>query len=69
MLDLINRKNINMRQADEDIVFDLLHEEPVDAIPVEWIERSIPFQHPDDQDILISMIEKWKKGNETNEKV
>lgn len=38
----------------------------VDAIPVEWIERSIPFQHPDDQDILISMIEEWRKENETH---
>ena len=32
----------------------------VDAIPIEWIERSIPFQHPDDRDILISMIEVWR---------
>ena len=50
--------------TDEDIERVIDRQPTADVISIKWIERSIPFQHPDDQDILISMIEVWRKGND-----
>lgn len=62
-------------QEDEDIVFDIIHATPVDAIPIEWIKSWIDrnarntgytyvYVFP-----VVEMLDDWRKENETNEKV
>lgn len=38
---LINLDKIDLKQSDDNIVFDIIHAEPVDAIPVGWLESQI----------------------------
>lgn len=57
-------------QEDEDVVFDIIHATPVDAIPIERLEQEI------DRYIdlglnsvareLRTIIDEWRKENESN---
>lgn len=67
---LIDIDKIDLRQTDRDIVFDIIHAEPVEAIPVEWIEHW-KFTEPEywrivkGKDVLGRMINDWRKENES----
>lgn len=56
-------------QEDEDIVFDIIHATPVDAIPIEWIEHW-KFTEPkyweivNGNDEIGRMLDDWRKDNE-----
>lgn len=59
---LINLDNINLRQTDEGIVFDIIHAEPVEAIPVsvlkEWQKQysnKVTFGH------IMKLVDEWRK--------
>lgn len=73
MVRLIDLDKIDVfNQTSEQVVFDIIHAEPVEAIPVGWLESQI--------DIYIDLglntiakelrvlIDDWRKENETNKR-
>lgn len=35
-----------------------------ERIPIDWIKQNIPFQNEEDGNILLSMIDVWRKEND-----
>ena len=50
-------------QEDEDIVFDIIHATPVDAIPMDFITKFMVKHDWYEYDLL---VEAWRKENETD---
>lgn len=35
-------------------------------ISIDWFKQNIPFQNEEDQSVLLSMLDAWRKENESN---
>ena len=63
---LIDADKINFNQDDTEVVFEVLHAEPIEAIPVEWLLNHTPHDEPMERynkKLIEYLVIGWRKEN------
>ena len=66
---LIDADKINFNQDDTEVVFEVLHAEPIEAIPVEWLKDYAHFTllNSCDDHNIVEWFEEMLKGFEEDD--